>query len=59
MFIDPELLERLDINSETFLDVTTDGERIVVTPVPRERAVDDAIERAKTKHASTFKKLAK
>lgn len=39
LVIDPALLNRLDIDSDTKLDITTDGEALIISPV-REEAKD-------------------
>jgi antitoxin component of MazEF toxin-antitoxin module len=33
LVIDPALLNRLDIGSDTPLDITTDGEALIISPV--------------------------
>jgi antitoxin component of MazEF toxin-antitoxin module len=59
--IEKPILELLDITRETELDMTTDGERLVIAPVrkgKRER-VRAALTRAMVAHDESLRKLAK
>lgn len=59
--IEKPILELLKIDRDTELEVTTDGNRLVLEPVrgnKRER-VKNAHSRVVAAHAETFKKLAK
>lgn len=55
------ILELLDFTQDTEIDMTTDGERLILTPVRRTRkqrvkaAMDDVL----ADHAPTFRKLAR
>jgi antitoxin MazE len=59
--IDKPILEILDIDRDTELDVTTDGQRLIIEPVheSRKKRVSKAHEKVMKKHDSTFRKLAK
>lgn len=64
VIIDRPVLDLLKITAETQLEVSTDGERLIITPLHekgRGRAAKLAKAQAKTlaKHAETFRKLAK
>lgn len=62
IIIDKPILEILRITPETELEVSTDGERLIVTPVrPLNRKAKLAHAQARTlkAHAKTFRKLAK
>jgi antitoxin component of MazEF toxin-antitoxin module len=63
IIIDKPVLELLRITSETELDVSTDGERLIITPIRpdpgRERKIARAQARTVASHGRTFKKLAK
>jgi antitoxin MazE len=63
IIIDKPVLELLRITHETELDVSTDGERLIITPIrsnqARARKVARAQARALAAHDRTFRKLAK
>lgn len=64
VIIDRPILDLLKITDETQLDVTTDGERLIITPLSskgaaRKTKVSNAQAKTLTKHAETFRKLAK
>ncbi len=63
IIIDKPILELLRITSETELDVTTDGERLIITPLRVETVRKSKVARAQARtmvnHARTFRKLAK
>jgi len=63
IIIDKPILELLRITSETELEITTDGERLIITPVrsdsPRARKLARAQRRVLAAHAETFDKLSK
>lgn len=63
IIIDKPVLELLRITPETELDVSTDGERLIITPIRtdpgRERKIAKAQARTLASHGRTFKKLAK
>lgn len=61
LVIEQPILDQINAGSETTFDVTTDGQRLVLTPVKDERAHDDfksALDRVNRHHAKDLKKLA-
>jgi antitoxin MazE len=60
IIIDKPILELLGITAETDLDLKTDGERLIITPLrDRARRVAKIQARVVRKHKGTFRKLAK
>jgi len=63
LIIDKPILELLRITPETELDVSTDGERLIVTPLRKSTGRRERIARAQARvvanHERTFRKLAK
>jgi antitoxin MazE len=63
IIIDKPILELLKITSETELKLSTDGERLVITPLrtpgARKAALEKAQRRVVRDHDETFRKLAK
>jgi antitoxin MazE len=63
VIIDKPILELLRITSETELEVSTDGERLIITPLrpaaARKRKLARAQQRTIAAHERTFRKLAK
>jgi antitoxin MazE len=63
IIIDKPILELLRITPETELDVSTDGERLIITPVRADANRKSRMARAQTRtianHERTFRKLAK
>jgi antitoxin MazE len=61
LVIEKPILELLNITQETELDMTTDGERLIIEPVRLGRKcwIVDAPERAMDAHENTFRRLAK
>jgi len=63
IIIDKPILELLDITPDTELDVSTDGERLIISPIrpksSRKRKLARAQARTLAGHARTFRKLAK
>ncbi len=63
IIIDKPILELLRITPDTELDVSTDGERLIITPlraeVNRKNKISRAQARTMTRHERTFRKLAK
>jgi antitoxin MazE len=59
--IEKPILELLDFTRDTELDMTTDGERLILTPVrkTRKQRVKAAVDEVLADHASTFRKLAR
>jgi antitoxin component of MazEF toxin-antitoxin module len=59
--IEKPILELLDIDRDTELDMKTDGEKLVLVPIrkgKRER-VKAAMDAVMARHGETFRKLAK
>lgn len=63
LILDKPILELLKITPETELDISTDGERLIITPIrggtARKRKLAQAQARTLKAHAETFRKLAK
>jgi antitoxin MazE len=63
IIIDKPILELLRITPDTELDISTDGERLIVTPVRNDadhkRRLARAQQRTLKSHERTFRKLAK
>jgi antitoxin MazE len=63
IIIDKPILELLKITPETELELSTDGERLIITPVRAPRARRTSLARAQQRvlrgHGETFRKLAK
>jgi len=61
IIIDKPILELLKITPDTELEVTTDGERLIITPLRSDTARARKLARAQRRtleaHADTFKKL--
>jgi antitoxin MazE len=58
--IEKPILELLDINRETELEMTTDGQRLIIEPIrKRKKRVKEAVEQVMVEHESTLRKLAK
>jgi antitoxin component of MazEF toxin-antitoxin module len=59
--IEKPILELLDIDRETELDMRTDGERLIIEPVrgAKRAKVKAAAQRAMAAHDATLRKLAK
>ena len=59
--IEKPILELLDIDRETELDMRTDGERLIIEPIrgARRTKVKAAVQRAMAAHDATLRKLAK
>jgi antitoxin MazE len=60
LIIDRPILELLNIDRETRLEVTTDGKGLHVRPIPlaEDTEVIKSVERMMNIHAETFRKLA-
>jgi antitoxin component of MazEF toxin-antitoxin module len=63
IIIDRPILDLLGITADTELDLKTDGERLIITPVrepsPRARRLAKVQSKVVRKHERTFRKLAK
>ncbi|ABS27000.1 AbrB/MazE/SpoVT family DNA-binding domain-containing protein [Anaeromyxobacter sp. Fw109-5] len=59
--IEKPILELLDIDRETELDMRTDGERLIIEPIrgAKRAKVKAAAQRAMAAHDATLRKLAK
>ena len=59
--IEKPILELLDIDRETELDMRTDGERLIIEPIrgARRAKVKAAVQRTMAAHDATLRKLAK
>lgn len=59
--IEKPILELLDIDRETELDMKTDGQQLIIVPIRRSKKakVKAAVERAMAAHDATLRKLAK
>ncbi len=61
LVIDRPLLEALDIDAETELEISTDGDVLVVTPVRdrrRRQRVADLVAEAHEQYGGVFRRLA-
>ena len=61
LVIDQPLLEQMHIDSNTPLDVSVEGERLVVSPVRdehRRREFDRIVNEMNERYAETFRRLA-
>lgn len=61
LVIDKAILEILKINQKTPLEVTTDGQNLIISPVAdisRTKKFKSALERINKRHAKTLRKLA-
>jgi antitoxin component of MazEF toxin-antitoxin module len=61
LIIEKPILELLNIDRDTVLDVSTDGEALIIRPVriSREDRIRKVAERVADDHAEAFEKLAK
>jgi antitoxin MazE len=58
--IEKPILELLDIDRETELEMTTDGQRLIIEPVrQRRKRVLTSARKVMDAHDATFRKLAK
>jgi antitoxin MazE len=59
--IEKPILELLDITRDTELELKTDGDRLILTPIRkgRRQRVKEAVDEVLADHAPTFRKLAK
>lgn len=61
LVIEKAILELLNITQKTPLEITTDGNNIIISPVrdkSREKAFRAALNKVNKKHGKTLKKLA-
>lgn len=61
LVIEKAILDLLNINDQTPLEIVTDGANIIISPVrktTREKAFRSALVKVNAKHGATLKKLA-
>jgi antitoxin component of MazEF toxin-antitoxin module len=61
LIIDKPILEILKIDFETPLEITTDGNKLIISPIGLEKSVKrvkDSLKKINKKHSTTLKKLA-
>ena len=56
--IDKGILELLKIDSDTPLELTTDGKSLIITPLKEEGAFKEALEWTANRYKNVFKELA-
>jgi antitoxin MazE len=61
ILIEKPILELLNIDRDTELEITTDGQRLIVEPIRKEhkKRITEAAQKVMKNHDETFKKLAK
>ena len=60
LVIEKPILELLSIDRDTELEMTTDGERLIIEPVRKgKKSLSVSAEKIMKKHDATFRKLAK
>ncbi len=60
LVIEKPILELLKIDRDTELEMTTDGERLIIEPIRgKKKSLRTSAERIMKKHDATFRKLAK
>jgi antitoxin component of MazEF toxin-antitoxin module len=61
LVIDKPLLEALEIDAETELEISTDGDVLIVTPVRdrrRRKRIDELVSEAHAEYGGVFRRLA-
>jgi antitoxin MazE len=61
LVLDKGVIELLNIDAETLLEISTDGSLLLITPVrdeKRRRRFNDALEKTNARYARTLKRLA-
>ena len=61
LVLDKGVLELLNIDAKTLLEISTDGSLLLITPVrdeKRRRQFNDALEKTNARYARTLKRLA-
>ena len=61
LIIDKPILELLNVEMDTPLEITTDGENLIISPVhniKREKRFREALKKVNAKHGKTLEKLA-
>ncbi len=56
LIIEKPILELLSITSDTSLNITTDGKRLIITPI--DERLEVSLEKVNRKHSKTLKRLA-
>ena len=62
LIIDKPILELLKIGFETPLEITTDGNRLIISPMDLEKSskrIKESLKKINNKYSKTLKKLAK
>jgi len=62
LIIDKPIMELLSIDTDTPLEISTDGQNIIISPInniKRMQRLEKALVNINKKHGSTLKKLAK
>jgi antitoxin component of MazEF toxin-antitoxin module len=62
LVLDKGVIELLNIDAETLLEISTDGSLLLITPVKdekRRRQFNDALERTNARYGRTLKRLAR
>ena len=62
LLLDKELLEKLGIDADTPLEISTDGRVVIISPVrsaKRDQKLKATLDRAHQRYAGVFGKLAK
>jgi virulence-associated protein VagC len=60
LVIDKPILELLKIDRDTELEITTDGERLIIEPIKAgKRSLRASAEKVMNKHDATFRRLSK
>ena len=61
LVLDKGVIELLNIDAETLLEISTDGSLLLITPVrdeKRRRQFNDALEKTNARYGRTLKRLA-
>jgi antitoxin MazE len=61
LVLDKGVIELLNIDADTLLEISTDGSLLLITPVKdekRRRQFNDALEKTNARYARTLKRLA-
>jgi antitoxin component of MazEF toxin-antitoxin module len=60
LIIEKPIMELLHIDQNTTLEVSTDGKKLIVTPIQEiDSALDKSLKKINKKHSTTLRKLAK
>jgi len=62
LVLDKGVIELLNIDAETLLEISTDGSLLLITPVKdekRRRQFNDALEKTNARYGRTLKRLAR